>query len=89
MLHELGHAWLLQNLEAVDEEAFLELRGLESWADGSIAWHERGVEQAAEILAWVLMDEDVELLRIGEPSCEEAAAAFRLLTGVAPLRACG
>jgi len=89
MLHELAHAWLLQNLGAADEAAFLEVRGLDTWVDGSVAWHERGVEQAAEILAWGLMDEDVELLRIGETSCAVAAVAFRLLTGVAPMRTCG
>ena len=89
MLHELAHAWLLANLDERAEADFLALRGLQHWASGAVPWHERGAEQAAEILAWGLMDEDIRLVRIGEPTCTEAAAAFAMLTGSQSLRDCG
>ncbi|MCP3993542.1 MAG: hypothetical protein GY722_00550, partial [bacterium] len=85
MLHELSHIWLLDNLDADTEAAFLESRGLDVWISGSVAWHERGAEQAAEILAWGLMDEAMPLVRIGDPECEEVAEAYSVLTG-SPVR---
>lgn len=88
MLHELGHAWLLSNISPETQDRFLDVVGLDSWTDGSVAWHERGVEQAAEIVAWGLMDEDIRLIRIGEPPCSLAAEAYEVLTGSAPLRDC-
>ncbi len=89
MLHELGHAWLLTNLSPEAQNEFLDVLGLDSWADGAAPWHERGAEQAAEIIAWGLMDEDIRLVRIGEPSCSLAATAFAVLTGSVPPRDCG
>ncbi len=89
LLHELAHAWLVVNLDGDGEAEFLALQGLEVWLDGSVAWHERGAEQAAEIIAWGLMDEEIQLARIGDPSCPEATEGFRVLTGGISLRDCG
>ncbi|MDJ0953706.1 MAG: hypothetical protein QNJ81_08500, partial [Acidimicrobiia bacterium] len=86
---ELGHAWLLANLTPEGEAEFLAVRGLEHWSNGSVPWHERGAEQAAEILAWGLMDEAIALVRIGNPACADATAAYEVLTGSPPMRSCG
>ncbi|MBT8212404.1 MAG: hypothetical protein KJN71_04570 [Acidimicrobiia bacterium] len=88
LLHELAHVWLLANLDRETEDAFIEMMGLETWQSGSVPWQERGAEQAAEILAWGLMDERLDLVRIGNPSCEAATAAFVVLTGTEPGRGC-
>jgi hypothetical protein len=88
MLHELGHAWLLQHGSQEDEVAFLQLNELDAWADGSVPWHQRGAEQAAETLAWGLLDEEIALVRVGDPSCDVASSGFEILTGEAPLRDC-
>lgn len=58
MVHELAHAWAETALDAADRQAFLELRGLDRWIGGA-DWEQRGAEQAAEILTWGLMDEDI------------------------------
>lgn len=57
-VHELAHAWAETTLDADDRAAFLRLRGLQSWT-GAESWEERGAEQAAEIITWGIMDEDI------------------------------
>lgn len=83
-LHELGHLWESANLDDQAREAFLDIRGLESWSDRTIDWSLRGEEHAAEIFAWGLMDELVPLSRLDRTSCAELSAAFRMLTGLEP-----
>jgi hypothetical protein len=82
MLHELSHAWLLENLDTTGEAAFLDLNGLTAWLEGEPSWHLRGAEQAAETLAWGLLEEPIRLVRIGDPACARTAAGYELLTGL-------
>ena len=87
ILHELAHAWSFEYLPQTTIDAFTEYRGLTAWHDTEVAWWKQSKEQAAEIVAWGLMDGDDPFLNrwvIGEP-CEELADAFELLTGTAPL----
>jgi hypothetical protein len=58
ILHELAHAWTYESIDEETKRLFLEERGLSSWLGESVAWEERGFEQAAEIIAWALMDEE-------------------------------
>ena len=43
------------------------------------------VDLCADTLAWGLMDRDIEMLRIGQPTSDELAEGFRILTDVEPL----
>ena len=81
LLHELGHIWIDQNVPDTRREQFLDLRGLSSWNSSTDPWQERGYEQAAETMAWVLGD---RILSAQIPDNEPAqlAAAFVLLTGI-------
>jgi hypothetical protein len=86
VLHELAHAWAHQTLDRATRNRFLDLRGLDIWHDNSMAWEEQGIEQAAEVIAWGLIDEDLLLTSIGETDPLQLAEAFELLTGKASLR---
>jgi hypothetical protein len=88
-LHELAHAWDSTWLDEPTRQAFLELRGLEDWRGRGVAWEERGVEQAAEILMWGLLEAARPLPRLHGPSCDELLAGYRLLTdGIPDHRGC-
>ena len=88
LLHELAHVWLLDHADGAIQDAFTEYVDLEVWNDGDRPWHERSVEHAAEMVAWGVMDIDLDLARIGSPDCVFAAEGFYVLTGVEPLRDC-
>lgn len=88
MLHELAHAWERHNVTAEQRDAFQRLRGNEVWHDYDAApWHENGIEQAAEIVLWGVIDRPAPMIRITKNGCDELRAAFRVLTGVDPLPA--
>ncbi|MCP3994600.1 MAG: DUF3387 domain-containing protein [bacterium] len=83
VIHELAHAWDHNTLDSTTRQAFLDLRGLDSWRDGE--WHERGAEHAAEIIVWGLIDRSVKPGRINQNSCSELLTGYETLTGGAPL----
>lgn len=83
ILHEIAHAWDYHNLDDERRAAFLELRGLEAWRDG--VWHERGAENAAEIMVWGLIDRPVKPGHIYDNSCEQLLAGYLVLVGEEPL----
>lgn len=88
-LHELAHTWMLAHLDPSAERDFLVHAGLDEWhPTADTEWHRRGVEYAAELLAWGLMDTPMTLVRIESPSCEHAAEGFAVLTGEATLIGC-
>lgn len=60
MIHELAHAWIETTITDDERGAFLELRGLETWVGGD-EWDQRGAEQAAEIVTWGVMDENISV----------------------------
>ena len=84
LLHELGHVWEHQNVDDDTRQAFLDNRGLLAWADSEAPWNERGNEQAAEAIAWGLMDHPFTTM-IPNASPEELSAGFHLLTGTEPI----
>jgi hypothetical protein len=88
LLHELGHVWLLVHVDDATAEELMTITGARAWRSAAVPWHERGVEHAAEILAWGLMDEPIELARIGRPSCHVIVDAYRELTEQTPLNSC-
>ena len=100
MIHELAHSWVETTLNTNERNAFLEQRGLDTWAGGT-EWDERGAEHAAEVITWAAMDENMSvrwidtngdgstsyswrLLKIPNSNPDQLAAAFRLLTGETP-----
>ena len=86
MLHELAHAWMLDHLDDATRQRVLGVSGRSVWNDAGVAWVDRGVEYAAETLAWGLSVEKLPLVRLGRPPCEQLTAVFEVLTGIAPLR---
>ena len=89
MMHELAHAWMLDQTDGATEQRVLELSGRAVWNEDGVAWQDRGVEYAAEAMAWGLAAEELGLVRLGRPPCEELAAVFRVLTGTEPLEGRG
>jgi hypothetical protein len=84
VLHELAHAWILDYVHHDTANGILTLSGRTAWDDLDVPWIERGVEYAADVIAWGLIDQTLPMARLGAPPCPELAAAFTLLTG-APL----
>jgi hypothetical protein len=84
LLHEMGHAWVDENISAEVREGFMRMRGLTAWNDQGVIWDARGFEHAAETLAWALGH---RFLAPGIPDHGpvELTAAFELLTGGLPL----
>ena len=77
MIHELAHAWIESTFTDADRDAFLELRGLDTWTGGE-SWDERGAEQAAEIITWAVMDRDISVRWIETDAHAEVAETTRL-----------
>ena len=54
----------------------IELSNRERWIDNKAAWKDRGVEYAAQVVAWGLSDEPIQLVELGRPPCSETTAVF-------------
>ena len=84
-LHEMAHAWTEANLDQALEARFMRLRGVLGWNDPGLAWKERGIEQAAEIIAWGLGEGEIQPLLPAPAETQELIDAYVLLTGNAPI----
>jgi hypothetical protein len=88
-LHEFAHVWMYDHLDDGDQVEFLERVGLDSWRDANVFWPERGVEVAAETMAWGLAQPgQAEYLIEPLPGCAELTARYVMLTGHDPLTTC-
>lgn len=85
ILHELAHAWIIDHVDDEERDQLLTDVGLELWDDQSVPWNRRGVEYAAEVISWGLLEGRIPMVRIGSPPCAELAESFSTLTGVEPL----
>lgn len=83
MLHELGHVFDRHALTDADREAFMQLRGVDSWQDGE--WLEMGQEHLADVVAWGLDETTARAGRTRPNDDASLAAAFELVAGVPPL----
>ena len=81
MLHEIAHIWAADALDQATRASFLALRGLETWGSRDVPWHERGTEQAAEIMTWALMDQELLMATLADHDPANLAASYKLLTG--------
>jgi hypothetical protein len=88
MLHELAHVWIDQNVEDDARQRFMSHTGARAWDDPALPWHARGVEQAAETLAWGLHCEPWFSLE-STSACRRRTVGFAILTGRAPAIDCG
>jgi hypothetical protein len=80
--HELAHAWVQGHADEVARARFLEAVGLARWDDPADHRDARGVEWAAEVLAWALRGEpDPTPATLLHPRCPVLAAGYRALTG--------
>lgn len=82
LLHELGHAWAGATLTDEMREEFVQFRGLETWGDDRFPWAEQGSEQAAEIIAWALLDDELVMAPIRNSDPQTLAEAFEFLTSM-------
>lgn len=91
LVHELTHAWdhISGGIDDETRQRFMELRGLTAWSDYSQEWNQRGEEQAAEIVAWGMMDGFAPIpTSVGEQGPQDVDSlteAFQALTGATPL----
>jgi hypothetical protein len=84
-LHELAHAWMDEHLTTETIEQFMSVTGMPTWSSSKRAWGDRGVELAAETIAWATSDEPVRVNpKLGAPSCDELAQYYQVLTGRPP-----
>ncbi len=79
-LHEIGHAWAEHTLSDSERVDYVERRGMESWNDPDTPWRARGSEDAANTLAWGLVDDPIRGMTPDGPLAQKNLA-FRLLTG--------
>jgi len=88
-LHELAHVWMYDRLDDPDRQAFVDRVGLDTWRDTDTFWPERGVEVAAETIAWGLAGtERAQYLIMPPPDCAELTDRYVMLTGQDPLTTC-
>lgn len=85
LLHELGHAWIVSHTDQATRDAVTAHVGASSWNDKRDPWEDRGVEWAAETLAWGLIDPPGTSLNLGNPPCSLMDSTFGILTGTEPL----
>lgn len=84
LLHEYAHAWMRDNLDEDTRQEFLQFSGLARWDDDNDDWADKGMEQAANAIAYGLLEEP----RYRGATCEQSLAGYRLLTGQEPLTSC-
>lgn len=84
ILHELAHAWDRHNLTEDIRLRFLRFRGLDTWGDEQTPWEEQGFEHAAEVIAWALMDRELDMVTIRDADPTTLAQAYELLTSTPP-----
>jgi hypothetical protein len=83
-LHEFAHAW--ENRSATDDvrQELLDGIGLESWTGGDVNYRKRGIEAAANLMAWGLIAPSAA--ESGLPPDTDRLELFVSFTGVEPLR---
>ncbi len=80
VLHEIAHAWSHENLSAAQRSEYVTVGGFGSWDDPDTPWSNKGSEDAADTIAWALLDEPITTFSADGPIARRAAA-YLLLTG--------
>ena len=79
LLHELAHAWEHHTMDDTTRQAFLDHTGLDVWTHADAEWNKRGIEMAANAVAWGLLDTD--LTAQDAAGFQEQLHRFEMLTG--------
>jgi hypothetical protein len=87
LLHEYSHVWMDHNLTEEARAGFLAFEGLTQWSDWSDPWPDRGVERAAEAMAYALTERITTGCAPGGAS-HRYLDGFRILIGEEPLATC-
>lgn len=77
ILHELAHAWEYHTVSDTTRLAYLHHTGLDAWDRTDLDWEDRGVEAAAQAIAWGLLDTPIT----NPAPFGEQLHQFELLTG--------
>ena len=85
LLHEFAHAWSATQIDEETQTRFLALFGLATWYPSGFGLPQVGVEYAADVIVWGLLEEPGLPARFSDLSCEVVGSGFRLLTGAEPL----
>lgn len=54
VLHELAHAWEAEAADDTARNRFMRELGLSAWSSSAVAWADRGIERAANLIARVV-----------------------------------
>ena len=85
VLHELAHAWIDEHLTAEEIKRFQAATAMPTWSDPEHAWGDRGVELAAETIAWAMLDQPIPINpKLGTHTGTELAQYYEILTGRPP-----
>jgi hypothetical protein len=80
VLHEIAHAWNHENLSETQRSEYVLAGGFGSWDDPETPWFDRGSEDAADTIAWALLEEPIKMVSHDGPIARRDAA-YSLLTG--------
>ena len=84
-LHELAHAWMVEHLTPEVIDQFKTATAMPTWSSSEHPWGQRGVELAAETIAWATSDQPVQVNpKLGSHTCDELARYYEILTGRPP-----
>ena len=84
-LHELAHAWMDEHLTPEVIDQFTNANAMPTWSSPERPWGQRGVELAAETIAWATSDQPVQVNpKLGPRTCDELARNYEILTSRPP-----
>jgi hypothetical protein len=86
VLHELAHIWEAHRVDDEQRRGFSQVRdGVKAWASHDVSWNQRGIEHAANVIAWGLLEDPYLISRTYPNDPVSMINAYRLLTGSDPL----
>jgi hypothetical protein len=89
LLHELAHVWGYEHLDPAARQRFVDAAELPAWDGTSVGYDDRGIEAAANVIAWGLLGGQPLLTsRLDRWTCEQVVELYVDLTGSSPLSSC-
>lgn len=85
LIHEMAHAWVSAHLAEEDRDIFLDRRDLDAWTGDDTEWADRGIEQAAMVVAWGLDETCEQQNQLPNDDATSLTADYVWLTGRSPV----